>query len=131
MEGREKEIMVRKAEMLSIVGDLDCCLLSSCIANGRLPSYMKKWRDNGPTRYRFGDGFLAIVPCPFYLFIHRIQMGIKSSRCASRIAIVQASDHRNGVDCPYFERLFLSFFWRILIKRKMGPTPMIIDQVTS
>ena len=40
---------------------------------------------------------------------------------------MEASDHRNSVNLPYFGGLFLSTFWRILIERNMSLGHMIGD----
>jgi hypothetical protein len=53
------------------------------------------------------------------------------SRCASCIAMVQATDHREGDDLPPVRRLALAEFGGVLVEREVGPGSVMVLEVLA
>ncbi len=51
------------------------------------------------------------------------------SGCASRVAMMQPADHREGDDLPPFRRLVLAAFGGVLVEREVGPGSVIVFEV--
>ena len=51
------------------------------------------------------------------------------SGCASRVAMMQPADHREGDDLPPIRRLALAWFGGVLVEREVGPGAVIVLEV--
>jgi hypothetical protein len=53
------------------------------------------------------------------------------SGCASRVAMMQPADHREGDDLTPVRRLALTVFGDVLAEREVGQGPVIVLEVLS